>query len=99
HPPDIYTLPYTTLFRSAGLRDMQLECAAWSGLKEPPLDGIQFDIQDLFQRGIPERLEHDNLVEAVDELRSESPPCCFHAARLYPDRKSTRLNSSHDQIS
>src|SRR6266699_336324 len=71
--------PEQVSFASVG--HAQLEYAAWRGLKEPPPDGIEFEIQDLFELAIAERSEYNDLVEAVNELRGEPPPCCFHAAR------------------
>src|SRR2546430_12453418 len=85
--PQISTLfPYTTLFRS-------LNCVAQALL------GVN---EDAFARGIltvPQRL-----VESAPrrgELRTFPPPLILFpsAFELALDRKSTRLNSSHSQIS
>src|SRR5881397_691554 len=65
----------------AGFRDMQLQRAAWCGLKKPPLNSIQLDVEDFFEFGGAQRLKHHDLVDAVHELRGEPSPCRFHSAR------------------
>src|SRR5438876_4522480 len=53
-------------------------------MAEPLSDGIQFDVQNLPELGIAERPEHNDLVEAVNELGSEPAPRRFHTAGYDP---------------
>ncbi len=43
--------------------------------QHPLLDHAQFNFQDLLQVLRTQRLEHDDLVDAVHELGRELPPC------------------------
>src|SRR5438874_8883518 len=71
---DIYTLPYTTLFRS-------LNFLAEQGRRYPGFDlHMETEATDLIVEG-----------DRVVGLRAQNPSG--------PDRKSTRLNSSHVEIS
>src|SRR2546427_11616626 len=95
-PPRSTLFPYTTLFRSVFTRitaDRALEEARQSterwraGRPLGPLDGIPISWKDLFDvRGTP--------TTAASALLQSAAP-----ARADADRKSTRLNSSHSQIS
>src|SRR2546427_4328865 len=84
-PPRSTLFPYTTLFRSLG------EQGAGSGLFAPEKDEIGIEGTE------GDRLGH--------HLRSDPPRVAERdresgtAARTGRDRKSTRLNSSHSQIS
>src|SRR2546430_12400963 len=72
-PPRSTLFPYTTLFRSAGGRDLaHLPCH----------DG-----------GIPARVRPAGRIEVRRDVGGGQVPL------LLPDRKSTRLNSRHSQIS
>src|SRR2546430_12531334 len=52
------------------------------------------------RKGLPNPLRLAVLVDAYqDELRLARPPFAIQRALFGPDRKSTRLNSSHSQIS
>src|SRR5688572_32290965 len=82
-PPRSTLFPYTTLFRSAGAERLAPEAAAREGGGEP------------LQRGGPDRLR------AVERHLpgAQVQPLPFLGRDLARDRKSTRLNSSHSQIS
>src|SRR2546428_7486116 len=85
-PPSSTLFPYTTLFRSSlGRTCFILGGSRKSG--EPRL-GIGQPHDDLFQL-----LEVARVVELFPQLGEERPEL------REQDRKSTRLNSSHDQIS
>src|SRR2546427_6965063 len=96
-PPRSTLFPYTTLFRSPGLADLLQRPLAPRGdalsLAVPvPADGPE------------RRLPHGGPVQPVRVLRDHARGLLRPvAARLgpgaHPDRKSTRLNSSHSQIS
>src|SRR5690348_17585581 len=46
-----------------------------------------------------ERIQHVGVVGLDAERNSTTPTCCMRSWRTPPDRKSTRLNSSHPSIS
>src|SRR2546430_13364907 len=85
-PPRSTLFPYTTLFRSEAMKAAQ----QIAGL---PPEGVA--ISRRLMKGAP-----DEIVKRIDDeaeqfkLRLKSPE-----ARNALDRKSTRLNSSHSQIS
>src|SRR3712207_7996948 len=93
-PPRSTLFPYTTLFRSPG-DDVGRRMAerlpehAQVVRHEVRRDGARDDVVEHLRPGGAERPE---LVEGVPRERRR-------AARLRVDRKSTRLNSSHANIS
>src|SRR2546430_10231703 len=87
-PPRSTLFPYTTLFRS--LRD-----------NDAPQDGTVF-AGDFLPRGLPFMSAEIYCALLVARLEKNTPAVVRHldVAELRPaDRKSTRLNSSHSQIS
>src|SRR5688572_32209982 len=76
---EIYTLPYTTLFRS------QLEAER--------VDGADGDLAETIAKLQPAASIEHGLLRRLPQLANDS------LAHLRGDRKSTRLNSSHSQIS
>src|SRR2546430_11448944 len=93
-PPRSTLFPYTTLFRSA---ICSTDPSKGCGRAEMPLERAAAD--DLGQLG--DRVPH--LVVRVEEVRTEPDPALRIRAEVADDaaldRKSTRLNSSHSQIS
>ena len=53
------------------------------GVEDPLLDHVQLDVQDLSQFVGAERLERDDLIQPVDELRREFAARCFGAAACH----------------
>src|SRR5206468_8368815 len=93
-PPTLTLFPYTTLFRSVPGDRARAEREAVAFTQRLKGEGLVRDVApaDVFHPGFHELAERPAL-EAGDERDSL-------AARLFHlDRKSTRLNSSHDQIS
>src|SRR5205085_10530473 len=97
HPPSLTLFPYTTLFRSRAVgngdaddvfrRDARAECDA-GALRRSRRDAVVVD-QLVACRVVV-------LLRVREDLAGDRD----HAAvRLRGDRKSTRLNSSHSQIS
>src|SRR2546427_1467333 len=84
-PPRSTLFPYTTLFRSPGLADLLQRPLAPRG------DALSLAVP-VPADGPERRLPHGGPVQPVRVLRD-------HARGLLRDRKSTRLNSSHSQIS
>src|SRR5207253_9885228 len=83
-PPRSTLFPYTTLFRSRGVHVV------------PPLPGVQGRApQARGARGHGRRQEHPR----VHPHERDQSPRFPRRARPDPDRKSTRLNSSHVAIS
>src|SRR3712207_7031923 len=82
-PPRSTLFPYTTLFRSGG--EGAAQSARAQGAAWP--DGRQGSIEIAVEG------------EGEVALNSSSGLSCFPAARDETDRKSTRLNSSHANIS
>src|SRR5688572_31847043 len=76
-PPRSTLFPYTTLFRSSGLKLNPLKLAGQKSARPLPR-------RNRLLAGLARRREHDKARQIV---------------RLRADRKSTRLNSSHSQIS
>src|SRR5206468_6036816 len=82
-PPTPTLFPYTTLFRSDELRLHH---------SPPGQIPVQIGLHQEIAAGAIQR--HRNLVREFDPRRPDRMPfTCWR------DRKSTRLNSSHDQIS
>src|SRR2546421_12602819 len=95
-PPRSTLFPYTTLFRSP----RRIAAGSLDGGRDP-LDRLGFRFGDL-EPGVGLGLSREDLrlllaLRLVD-LRLPNP-LGLEDARLLLDRKSTRLNSSHDQIS
>src|SRR2546430_12432624 len=94
-PPRSTLFPYTTLFRSVE--------------GEPdPVTGMVLDLKELkeiLEREVMQRMDHRHLNYEVPELAGQIPTCENIARGIWNllepkiDRKSTRLNSSHSQIS
>src|SRR5437867_6604080 len=82
-PPRSTLFPYTTLFRSNAFLDA---CAELRAGVQALLECAQ-TTPDRVASNVPEPLEMADAVYSVDHLL------------VYPDRKSTRLNSSHRTIS
>src|SRR2546430_16978385 len=95
-PPRSTLFPYTTLFRSSpmrwGIENDVLERFAGAGV---PKENISF-VRDTFTFNFPGAPS-----DFVDAFRKYYGPTmsAFEAAEKNGDRKSTRLNSSHSQIS
>src|SRR5206468_11006551 len=88
-PPQTPTLlPYTTLFRSVDQGTCQLHGA---GDHRSNLDALQLQ-NDLA------RADSGDIQKVIYEAH-EVAQLPFHQLARMGDRKSTRLNSSHDQIS
>src|SRR2546428_7288677 len=84
-PPRSTLFPYTTLFRSNAQREVDRRNLARPHRHVPPVGGSW--------EGARAFLGCDDAVGARFEID------VIAAFRVRPDRKSTRLNSSHDQIS
>src|SRR5690348_18028361 len=83
-PPRSTLFPYTTLFRSlVDVRDQRTE--AWE---------LGLTVEERGDRAV---LEH--LVDRVRQQRGDGDDRELVEPALGPDRKSTRLNSSHPSIS
>src|SRR5206468_12525283 len=93
HPPRLPLFPYPTLFRSASqLRDFRHRHGLTAEGEEPETD---VDLRDEIEAEIEAELgepEPEEEEGATDEGEGDD-------AADNGDRKSTRLNSSHDQIS
>src|SRR2546427_11929548 len=95
-PPRSTLFPYTTLFRSRPQRDR-------FGLVDllvhhPRIVEAVLHVVDL-QPALPRLVAHGTVERVVDQMElHDRPPGLLHALGLR-DRKSTRLNSSHSQIS
>src|SRR5256886_11106263 len=88
-PPRSTLFPYTTLFRSLG-RGLRVAMP----MRVPEHDGwVEADLDWLPDDG--------NRYELIDASLHVTPPPSYghNAVGLRIDRKSTRLNSSHSQIS
>src|SRR5688572_31231203 len=88
-PPRSTLFPYTTLFRSLPMVAQVGEAQAWAALEtrvaaEPPVEGA-LPAESFVSRAILQR-----------RVGHSIPPPLTPAVT---DRKSTRLNSSHSQIS
>src|SRR5206468_9293786 len=94
-PPRSTLFPYTTLFRSLGDRELLVESTQ--------LDVIAGDRSDQRQDHAAARvIGREDVGESCFALATDAPlevdlPACREQSLI--DRKSTRLNSSHDQIS
>src|SRR5206468_11242420 len=88
-PPRSTLFPYTTLFRSEVGRDV---------LEPRQTVGDADRLQD-HPAGAVGRLHHWRATRVRHEARRKNDAHAAHVAKRPRDRKSTRLNSSHDQIS
>src|SRR3712207_6977425 len=84
-PPRSTLFPYTTLFRSV--------FGVAAGVA--PVHGIRVRVLKVGD----EALCGGGLKRALRTLSEEAPPECFRVQLFGRDRKSTRLNSSHANIS
>src|SRR5256886_4327378 len=84
-PPRSTLFPYTTLFRSRAFGPLYRFVAGCGAAARRVADGVM-RARGRRSRAVPTR-------DGAATVRSESP------AGRYEDRKSTRLNSSHSQIS
>src|SRR5688572_31369269 len=82
-PPRSTLFPYTTLFRSVGDRDEVVEIAAHDFRGNGAAPDVEAGV-------LGDALREDGLLDAHPAV---------HPPAAHPDRKSTRLNSSHSQIS
>src|SRR5690606_41554285 len=96
HPPSPTLVPYTTLFRSCerpgDLELLQLSIGEVAGNFIRPVH--EADPFEQFQRGGPCRTVLPPRTRQAEQIGRQS-----RALRPMPDRKSTRLNSSHVNIS
>src|SRR3712207_8582843 len=86
-PPRSTLFPYTTLFRSRGARSAEEQ-----GLREILLDRAATAFHPAGGCAIGDVVDAELRVLGVDGVRVAD-------ASVFPDRKSTRLNSSHANIS
>src|SRR5688572_32745785 len=93
-PPRSSLFPYTTLFRSARHPGLSVDVRLQDGYVDLVKEGIDAAIRigDLKDSTLVSRPLSTHAMVLV-----ASP--AYLAARGTPDRKSTRLNSSHSQIS
>src|SRR5690606_39304967 len=95
-PPRCTLFPYTTLFRS---QQGSLECQSDVEL----FAAVDFD-QDIHAELTSQRFELEQL-RGAEGRHDEQDAVCSECSRMddlvrvYEDRKSTRLNSSHVKIS
>src|SRR5206468_12492148 len=97
-PPPSTLFPYTTLFRSRRARP-GARVGTDSGLLRCRGLGLQRVLGLLHQAGKSDLIANREIAQdlAVErDVRGVQP---FDEAAVAQDRKSTRLNSSHDQIS
>src|SRR5690606_40580385 len=87
-PPRSTLFPYTTLFRSE--RKVRIEVGY--GLEAVIPDGLAYDI---VERDILPRFREGNMTGGI----VAGADAIIRHLELPPDRKSTRLNSSHVKIS
>src|SRR5205085_11279018 len=96
-PPSSTLFPYTTLFRSAGLRVASLKR---SHLTFQRFNGSSFTMTTEFERAEQAVEAHSASLKkplALGDLVLTQ--ILFVVGSSWVDRKSTRLNSSHSQIS
>src|SRR2546430_8840308 len=67
-------------------------------IRRPPRSTL-FPYTTLFRSHRRTLGERHNIIESGDSTRGELPGRLRHVVDAEPDRKSTRLNSSHSQIS
>src|SRR2546430_10715499 len=86
-PPRSTLFPYTTLFRSPTNRQSAGILQVQEMANPPKLMGMQLVTEDEYRRFVAEK-QHVKIENVEVEI-----------GRPWRDRKSTRLNSSHSQIS
>src|SRR3712207_9204821 len=95
-PPRSTLFPYTTLFRSSGSVKHHQTCETWTmgqtTASRHCLEGMEVR-DELFCGAVPSRYRK----ESGGENRRRPPR--LMVAQQHLDRKSTRLNSSHANIS
>src|SRR3712207_8260910 len=92
-PPRSTLFPYTTLFRSEGA-GVDVGGPAREVLREAQVDAV---VDGHHRLAADERRQH--VMRLVHEVRRLAREREGHAELLGQDRKSTRLNSSHANIS
>src|SRR2546430_13026861 len=90
-PPRPTLFPYPTLFRSHA-EDLEL-------LPSPLLAGTAPEPLPRRSAWLPARLHHEGLTESLVDATGRPWTAALPLPRGTRDRKSTRLNSSHSQIS
>src|SRR2546430_4869566 len=93
-PPRSPLFPYPTLFRSGRERRAAIESRARALQSDTPID------MAWLSRCVGDVVDDRTIV--VNEYDLDASQCCLRTPGTYfgsPDRKSTRLNSSHSQIS
>src|SRR5947208_6152269 len=93
-PPRSTLFPYTTLFRSH--EKLERELAQFAGAHLPEPRALLFSTGYMANLGIVTALMRRGDAVFADKLNHA---CLNDAALLSRDRKSTRLNSSHQIIS
>src|SRR5688572_4860429 len=92
-PPSSTLFPYTTLFRSEVVRLDPLRCPRKAQVLR---EGMERGVRLLRAGGVLRERVRRVLRRQRHELPRRAP---LRRADVDPDRKSTRLNSSHSQIS
>src|SRR5688572_32714282 len=85
-PPRSTLFPYTTLFRSKSLADLLDQTVPAAIRSETPLD-------------LPEARSEPAVIDRLRRFAERNQRRTSLIGMGYTDRKSTRLNSSHSQIS
>src|SRR3712207_9473282 len=95
-PPRSTLLPYTTLFRSGMADELGVDHASTAPGLEHPLFVVLVHPEDALHKA----LLHERLfLRGPRHLAPPSFPAPAHDHGIRADRKSTRLNSSHANIS
>src|SRR5688572_31593266 len=92
-PPRSTLFPYTTLFRSIGIDDREL-AAVERDAAPPALPGVSMNVGAIEDDVMRNLCEVCIIAAKLDHVVEK-----FAGGRRDLDRKSTRLNSSHSQIS
>src|SRR3712207_9535836 len=95
-PPRSTLFPYTTLFRSMMSRMEEIRKKPSAGIEE---DDVVADQPHTPLVEIPETAVPEERLVALNEAMLERPEGFLPNDKLERDRKSTRLNSSHANIS
>src|SRR2546430_11852928 len=91
-PPRSTLFPYTTLFRSLSQRAEQLRRFLGRGVE---LRGLEIEVQPVVWNSLEPPYDGEQLAAP----RGQDPARLCEQQLHLEDRKSTRLNSSHSQIS
>src|SRR2546430_12100128 len=94
-PPRSTLFPYTTLFRSKMARDLARSIVDVGARMKLKVVVLITDMEQPLGRAIGNALE---IKECTDFLKGNTP-ADLEKISIALDRKSTRLNSSHSQIS